>query len=236
MSDETLRAFRAARTMNAFRTASAAATEVVEPPAPTEVVEAGCVECEATVDPDDGPLSASIVAAAAVATYPPEHFEVWDGGKENTPLQVTKDGRVFGMVAGTGCFRNGDTSSCFKYEKDPDPKMSNFHTGSVTLDNGEVIRVGALVAGTMHANTTMTLQEQRRHHEDTSRAWALVRAFEDSRGRLCVTGSVIPGLDPTFQAQAASSPISIERWPVPGVRGTTLVGAVSVISPAWPVH
>lgn len=236
MSDEILRAFRAARTMDAFRTAAAAAAAAE--PVRAEIVEPEpCAECEEqpAPEPEGGPLTASIAAAAAVATYPPEHFELWDGGKEETPLQVTKDGHVFGMLAGSGCFRNGDTSTCVKYERDPDPKLSNFHTSTLTLDNGDVIRVGALVAGTTHADIRMSLEEQRRHHEDTSRAWALVRAFEDSRGRLCCTGSVIPGLDPTFQAQAASSPVSIEKWPAHGVRGLTLVGAVSVLKPAWKV-
>jgi hypothetical protein len=233
MSDDTLRAFRTARTINAFRTAAAASAEPVR----AEIIEPEpCTDCDQPeeVAPSDGPLTASITAAAAVATYPPEHFELWER-KEETPLQVTKDGRVFGMLAGSGCFRNGDTSTCEKYQRDPDPKLSNFHTSTLTLDNGEVIRVGALVAGTTHADVRMSLEEQRQHHENTSRAWALVTAFEDSRGRLCCTGSVIPGLDPTFQAQAASSPVSIEKWPAHGVRGLTLVGAVSVLKPAWKV-
>lgn len=188
------------------------------------------------VPPKDYMTGGAIAAAAAVATYPPDHFEKWEGGKEATPLQVTPDGRVFGQIAGDGvCFRNGAMDQCTKYTSDPDPELRNFHTSTVTLDNGEVLRVGALVAGTLHASTNMSLAEQRRHHEDTSRVWALVRAWEDSRGRLCVAGSVIPGLDPAFQAQAASAPVSIERWPVHGVSGVTLCSAVSVVHPAWPV-
>lgn len=188
------------------------------------------------VPPKDYMTGGAIAAAAAVATYPPDHFEKWEGGKEATPLQVTPDGRVFGQIAGDGvCFRNGAMDQCTKYTSDPDPDLRNFHTSTVTLDNGEVLRVGALVAGTLHASTNMSLAEQRRHHEDTSRVWALVRAWEDSRGRLCVAGSVIPGLDPAFQAQAASAPVSIERWPVHGVSGVTLCSAVSVVHPAWPV-
>lgn len=186
------------------------------------------------VPPKDYMTGGAIAAAAAVATYPPNHFERWEGGKESTPLQVTKDGRVFGQIAGDGvCFRGAPT--CQKYESDPDKELRNFHTHTVTLDDGEVIRVGALVAGTVHASTNMSLAEQRQHHENTSRVWALVRAWEDDRGRLCVSGSVVPGLDPTFQAQAAAAPVSVEKWPVQGQRGVTLVGAVSVTTAAWPV-
>lgn len=186
--------------------------------------------------PKDYMTGGAIAAAAAVMTYPSVHFEKWKGGKEATPLQVTKDGHVFGQIAGDGvCFRNGALDQCSKYQPDPDPELRNFHTHTLTTDDGDVIRVGALVAGTMHASTSMSLAEQRQHHENTSRVWALVRAWEDDRGRLCVSGSVIPGLDPTFQAQAVSAPVSIERWPVHGVRGTTLCGAVSVTTAAWPV-
>lgn len=186
------------------------------------------------VPPKDYMTGGAIAAAAAVATYPPNHFERWEGGKESTPLQVTKDGRVFGQIAGDGvCFRGAPT--CQKYESDPDKDLRNFHTHTVTLDDGEVIRVGALVAGTVHASKNMSLAEQRQHHENTSRVWALVRAWEDDRGRLCVSGSVVPGLDPTFQAQAAAAPVSVEKWPVQGQRGVTLVGAVSVTTAAWPV-
>lgn len=174
-----------------------------------------------------------VAAAAAVATYPPSHFERWES-KDPTPLQVTKDGHVFGHIAGAGC-RVDDAATCSKYKRDPDPELRHFHTWSLTTDDGEVIRVGPLVAGTLHASRDMSLNAARQHHENTSKVWALVRAYEDSRGRLCVSGSVIPGLDPTFQAQAVSAPISVEKWPVPGVHGTTLTAAVSVNVPAWPV-
>ena len=114
--------------------------------------------------------------------------------------------------------------------------MVNFHTGTVTLDNGNVIRAGNLTCAGLHASVSMSHAQQRRHHEDSTTVWAKVVAWNDRKGRLCVSGSLVPGLDPTFTAQVAGLPISPELWPVPGVRGLTLVGAHSVITPAWPVN
>lgn len=172
-------------------------------------------------------------AVAAVSTYPAAHFEKWDSEKL-VPLQVSPDGRVWGHAAGDGCYR-GDSKVCRKYTPDPDAKMRNFHTGTVGLDNGSVIRVGALTAASLHADARGSLHEQRRHHEDSSTVWAKVIAWNDHKGRLCVSGSVVPGLSAEFLDQVAGLPLSVELWPVPGVPGLTLVGAHTVITPAWPV-
>jgi hypothetical protein len=176
----------------------------------------------------------ALAAAAMVQAYPAAHFERWES-REPVPLQVTADGRVWGHAAGDGCFRNGDLSKCTKYTPDPDPKMKNFHTASLTLDNGEVIRVGSLTCDNLHADISMSLEQQRHHHENTSTVWARVQAWDDPRGRLCISGSVVPGLDPKITAQVAGLPVSVERWPVMGTRGVTLVAAHTVVSAAWPV-
>lgn len=177
-----------------------------------------------------GPAPA-LAAAAAIATYPASHFDMWES-RDLVPLQVTSDGRVWGHAAGDGTFRGNPANG--RYSPDPDPKMRNFHVGTVELDNGEVIRVGSLTSGSLHADTGLDLHGQRAYHEDTSTVWAKVRAWNDSRGRLCVAGSVVPGLDDTTLGQVAGTPLSVELWPVPGV-GRTLVGAHTVPTPAWPV-
>ena len=182
-----------------------------------------------------GPLPVN-AAAAYAAVYPATAFERWESD-DMVPLRVTPDGRVWGHAAGDGCYRTGlKAGRCDKYTRDPDPNMVNFHTGTVTLDNGNVIRAGNLTCAGLHASVSMSHAQQRRHHEDSTTVWAKVVAWNDRKGRLCVSGSLVPGLDPTFTAQVAGLPISPELWPVPGVRGLTLVGAHSVITPAWPVN
>lgn len=175
-----------------------------------------------------------IAAAAQLHTYPAEHFARWES-REPVPIQVTPDGHVWGHAAGDGCYRNGSKTQCQKYTRDPDPELRNFLTATATLDDGEVIRVGALTCAGLHADPRMTREQQRAHHENSSTVWARVTAWNDSRGRLCVSGSVVPGLDDQTLAQVAGLPVSVELWPCVGTPGVTLVGMHSVVSPAWPV-
>lgn len=177
------------------------------------------------------PVNASV---ALMSTYPALHFDKWDS-VDPVPLQVTADGRVFGHAAGDGCYRNGSKAKCDRYSKDPDPAMRNFHTGTVTLDNGNAIRAGSLTCDSLHASISMSHNQQRQHHENTSTVWARVVAWNDKRGRLCISGSVVPGLDPEFLGRVAGLPLSVETWPVPGITGLTLVAAHTVVTPAWPV-
>lgn len=187
----------------------------------------------------DEPIAAAVATVADAITYPATHFEKWASrGREMQPLTFHPDGRITGHLAGSGCFRNGDMSRCVVYRPDPDPNLSNFHTWTTTLDNGEVIRTGALTAGGNHADlyAGMTAEEVRAIHEDTSTVVGRIVAWEDSRGRLAASGSVVPGVDLDFLAQAAGAPVSIEQIPTVETQGrVTLVAAHMVVSPAFPV-
>lgn len=204
-----------------------------------------CDQCPGTLtSPDavvmpDVPLAAAATTVAEAVVYPADHFRRWDTRtNEQRPLTFHPDGRVTGHLAGSGCFRNGNTASCTRYRPDPDPKLTNFHTWTTTLDNGRVIRTGAITAGGNHADlyAGMTASDVRRIHEDTSTVVARVQAWEDSRGRLAVTGSVVPNVDLGFLSQAAGAPVSIEQIPTVETNGrNTLVAAHMVVSPAWPV-
>lgn len=204
-----------------------------------------CDVCPGTLQSPDGvvmpdqPVAAAATTVAEAVVYPAEHFRRWDTrAKDMRPLTFHPDGRITGHLAGSGCFRNGDMSRCTTYRRDPDPTLANFHTWTTTLDDGKVIRTGAITAGGNHADlyAGMTSADVRRIHEDTSTVVGRVRAWEDGRGRLAVSGSVVPGLDPNFLAQAAGAPVSIEQIPTMETGGrNTLVAAHMVVSPAWPV-
>lgn len=204
-----------------------------------------CDVCPGTLtSPDavvvpDVPVAAAATTVAEAVVYPSDHFTRWDTRtKDMMPLTFHPDGRITGHLAGSGCFRNGDMSRCTRYQPDPDPKLSNFHSWTTTLDNGRVIRTGVLTAGSNHADlyAGMTASDVRRIHEDTSTVVARVRAWEDGNGRLAVAGSVVPNINPGFLAQAAGAPVSIEQIPTFETNGrNTLVAAHMVVSPAWPV-
>lgn len=193
---------------------------------------------DAVVVPD-APIAAAATTVAQAVVYPAEHFNRWDTrGKTMQPLTFHPDGRITGHIAGSGCFRNGDMTRCTRYQPDPDPKLSNFHSWTTTLDNGRVIRTGVLTAGSKHADlyAGMTASDVRRIHEDTSTVVARVRAWEDGNGWLAVAGSVVPSVDPGFLSQAAGAPVSIEQIPTFETNGrNTLVAAHMVVHPAWPV-
>lgn len=206
--------------------------------------DAGCTECGRTltspvesVTPDE-PISAAAVAVRNAIVFPSEHFEKWDtSGQEWTPLTWAPDGHVFGHAAGDGCFRNGDVSWCERYEPDPDPRLRNFHTWTTTLDDGRVIRTGALTAAANHADVmNMTREQARAYHENTSTVVARVIAWEDERGRLAISGSMVPGLSDDMIGRAAGAPISVEQYPTRETGGrNTLTAAHLVVTPAWPV-
>jgi hypothetical protein len=194
----------------------------------------------ATVVPDE-PITASATAVRNAIVWPADHFEKWRSATYE-PLTVHPDGQITGHLAGDGCFQNGDASVCVKYKRDVDPTLARFNTWTTTLDDGNVIRTGALTAGGPHAPVMEATKQGwkdadiRRFHEDTSTVFARVVAWEDEKGRLAVAGSIIPELDPMFVRQAAGAPVSIEKMPMheTGWRNT-LVGAHMVVTPALPV-
>src|SRR5688572_29748302 len=149
-----------------------------------------CDECgeeeqgEVLQSPDaavaDAPITAAATMVRQAVVFPSTHFDRWDaGGREQTPLTFEPDGRIYGHIAGTGCYRNGDMSQCKRYSPDPDPQLRNFHTWTTTLDDGRVIRTGALTAAANHADIRQPLEAARAYHENTSTVVARVVAWED---------------------------------------------------------
>jgi hypothetical protein len=213
----------------------------------TVVVGEPCAECdeqeqgEVLLTPDAARMDAPVTAAATMVrqavVFPSEHFERWEAdAKDQTPLTFEPDGRIYGHIAGTGCYRNGDMTTCKRYTPDPDPQLRNFHTWTTTLDDGRVIRTGALTAAANHADTRLPLDAARAYHENTSTVVARVVAWEDARGRLAVAGSLVPGLPDHVLGQVAGAPVSVEQWPTMETNGrNTLTAAHLVVAPAWPV-
>lgn len=220
---------------DAVTAASATGVVTIEP----------CDECEEQgqilQSPDaavaDQPITAAATMVREAIVFPSTHFDRWDaGGREQTPLTFEPDGRIYGHIAGTGCYRNGDMTSCKRYSPDPDPQLRNFHTWTTTLDDGRVIRTGALTAAANHADIRQPLEAARAYHENTSTVVARVVAWEDERGRLAVAGSVVPGLSAAMLGQVAGAPVSIEQWPTMETNGrNTLTAAHLVVAPAWPI-
>jgi len=181
--------------------------------------------------PQIGPAPVNAKALSGL-TFPAAHFERWSS-KDPVAFRVEADGRVWGHGAGVSAGRWPGRARF--YQPDPDPEMKNFHTGTVLLDDGRHIRVGSLRGGGPHAPTSVDLAGNRAHHDVSTTVWARARAWDDEQGRLCFTGSVVPGLPAQFLGQVAGLGLSAELWPVRGLSRPSLVCAVSVPDPAWPV-
>jgi hypothetical protein len=235
---DALASYKASRIADQVRTQRAAVLPEPEPD------ESPCSTCGEVLDtaaratmPDE-PISAAATSVANAVVFPADHFARWDAsGQDQTPLTFTPDGQIFGHIAGDGCYRDGDMSRCIRYTRDPDPRMAGFHTWTTTLDDGRVIRTGALTAAANHADVAnLSLEQARAYHENTSTVVGRVVAWEDERGRLAVSGSMVPGLPDTMVGQVAGAPVSIERYPTRETSGrNTLTAAHLVVTPAWPV-
>lgn len=184
----------------------------------------------------------AVVAAAGSSALPASYFADFKP-KKRTPLTVSEEDanglrRIYGHAAPYGVCHRSDMGACFQYPKDVDKTHRGFHTGQqITLDDGSVVRVGALTIGGRHLDPALARQgvdfsEVGRHRDDANTVFAMVRAWEDAYG-LAVSGVVMPGVDQDTLFRAAASAPSVELWPAG--RGRTLVGIHLVPTPAWPV-
>lgn len=142
----------------------------------------------------------------------------------------TAEGRVFGRLGGEGICHLG-LADC-KTIPHSTTGYAWFHQSWAYTDEGERIRVGKLFYGGKHANLRMGLTRAIQHYDDTSRAFAVVRIYDDEHGPV-VAGSLLPGIDAETLAQALASPLSGD-WRMVGT-GLELVAALAVNVPGFPV-
>lgn len=180
-------------------------------------------------------ISSEALTAAAVTlqALPAEHFKRWES-KDPTPMRIESDGKIWGHAAGTGCHRSR-RSGCLLYNPDTDVELKGFNIVPLQLDDGTELMVGPLTFGGLHADISMTASEARRIHEDGSTVVAYLHAWDDAKGRLCVAGSVVPGLPELTINQLRACAPSYEKWPHDKKGGLTLIGLHMVPMPAHPV-
>lgn len=152
-----------------------------------------------------------------------------------TPIQVTKDGRVYGHLAGWKTNHIGFPGQNVK------PPRSNtdyryFHQGVVPTTEGD-LPVGYLTLGTGHAGTGDAVQAAA-HYDNTGSQVACVRAGEDEHG-IWIAGSVLPGTD-DIQAQTLRRSSLSGDWrriedPDTGRESLELVAALAVNVPGFPI-
>ncbi|UVF61641.1 hypothetical protein SEA_APUNK_20 [Gordonia phage APunk] len=151
-----------------------------------------------------------------------------------TPLQVTKDGRVFGHLAGWKTNHIG-------YSKPTPPPRSAtgykyFHQGLAPTNEGD-LPVGYLTLGTGHAGEGDAMSAAA-HYDNTGSQVAQVRVGEDDHG-IWLAGRVLPTTDDMQRQTLRRSSLSGDwrkiRDPQTGRKSMELVAALSVNVPGFPI-
>jgi hypothetical protein len=168
--------------------------------------------------------------AASVSAYPSILFTE---PSQDAPVveQVGDFLRYSGAILPAKVCHRGQ-AGCFTY-RHGSADLSTFHSGArVQTDDGEMVRVGRLVYGGVHADTQrLDYDEALRRTEDVRRAFAMGRVFDHPTRGLLFSGVLLPGVD--RMAVEASAP-SVELWP--GKAGKLeLRTALLVNDPGWPV-
>jgi len=174
------------------------------------------------------------VAAVPLPVLPAAHF-TQDDPPEGTPLQVTDDGRVWGLVAPSGVCHRG-LPGCVTVESleagGPIDWQGGQTSSPLRLDDGTEIRTLPLTMRGGHPDTNMTAAEAKAHHDDTATVVADVIAWRSPAG-VAVSGSLRSNLATDDLREMLGAAPSIEIWPTE--RGRVLLGIQLVPTPAWPV-
>lgn len=168
--------------------------------------------------------------AASASAYPAYLFDK----PEPTAMTVhapDKHGyrRYSGIMVPAGVCHKG-RGGCYTYKG---YDLGYFHSGArIPLDNGEMLRVGPLMFGGLHADDTEIdyAEAIKRANEDARTVFSMGRVFHHPAG-LLYSGVLMPDAD-VMRVQATAP--SVEAWP--DNRGRLeLKTALQVPRPAYPV-
>lgn len=152
-----------------------------------------------------------------------------------TPIQVTKDGRVFGHLAGWKTNHIGYPGQSVKPPKSA-TGYKYFHQGVVPTNEGD-LPVGHLTLGTGHAGQGDAMAAAA-HYDNTGSQVAAVRAGEDKHG-IWISGRTLPHADDLQRQTLRRSSLSGD-WrriadPDTGRTSMELVAALAVNVPGFPI-
>lgn len=171
------------------------------------------------------------VVASAIPIDPPGD---WFDNPQLTKLTkttITKDGKVFGHLAGWDTCHIGRGPVCVNAPH----SMSNyahFKTGSIKTNSGAVIPTGVLTMGTGHAGLQENGTTAAAHYDNTGYAVADVVTGEDSFG-IWFSGALRPDVTDEQIRALRGSGISGDWRRIGG--NLELVAALAVNTPGFPI-
>lgn len=179
---------------------------------------------------DDAAEVASALTASGGPLKPPKSW--FDDPKldKPTPIQVTKEGRIYGHIA------DWSTSHVGLPGDRKVPRSSTnyafFRTGVVETEDGSEVPVGQLTLSGGHATLQADAGQTVKHYDDTASAVADIAVGEDSHG-VWISGGLRPGVQDTdIRVLRASAPSGDWR-PINGK--LELVAVCQVNVPGFPV-
>ncbi len=154
---------------------------------------------------------------------------------ELTPLTVTKDGQVFGLLAGWSIKHRSFPGRNITAPRSPSG-YRHFATGSVEVSDGDgtkVIRAGNLTIGGGHADTSLSANDARRHYDEAGSIVAQVAIGEDAHG-IWYSGALMPDVDELTLRRFRACALSGDWRSLDG-HALDLVAALAVPTPGFPI-
>lgn len=146
------------------------------------------------------------------------------------PLTILDSGEVFGHVAPEGQCHIGYPNECVTAPTSR-TDYAYFHVGTTDTDNG-LVPTGTLIARCDHAPLSMSASQARNHYDNTSLAWADVRAIDGTFG-VWVCGVLRPDITPAALRVLRASGLSGDWRDIGG--GLEMVTAQCVNVPGFPI-
>jgi hypothetical protein len=173
-------------------------------------------------------VAAGKVTRMADYRYPVEPPRDWFARRkfdQARPVEVSKDGHVYGHVAEWGVPHIGYGTGRRVLPPKSRSKYAHFLTSHVLCDDGAQVKTGPLYIDCDHADLDLNIHQAKEHMAHTGSAVADVAVFEDEFG-IQVAGALRPTASPAQVRVVRGSDVSPDWRPVPG--GHEMVGLVSV--------
>lgn len=179
-------------------------------------------------------ISRALTASAGPLKPPAEWFED-PQLTELTPLQITKEGRVYGHLADWDGCHTGFQGICVPPFRSA-TNYSYFNVGEIETSDGELVSCGKIMFcrdGNGHAPIEASAAEASRYYDDATKVGAFVRAGSDRFGTW-LAGVLRSDLDDLEIQHLRTHPPSGDWRPVKN-GPSELVAAFAVPIPGFPI-
>lgn len=191
---------------------------------------------EAVVVQDEEDLALVAAASAELNSVDPspDFFDYTKLPKDIPEfMTITDDLQIFGYAGVHGVPHLGQNGVHVGLPREPD--YSKFHSKSIKLSNGNVVRCGTITMRTGHAALRDSADEAIRHYDDSGYAVADVVAMDDGKG-LLLFGAVRTTLSDEDLRELRGSALSGDWRADPGIGQLRLRAMLAVNVPAFSVE